>query len=209
MLRTTTSLVSAFLVLAAGLPAQDRQTPDDTAAARAGQQMMMPGMMGGMMGAMDGMAGPGGMMGMMGQQMAMMGAPGPGMLLRMRDALELTDDQVSRLEALQEEVSTARQQHMQPAMTAHRSAMEALQGEPADLQAYEESLREAAQHMVQAHVEMARFGTEAHGVLTPEQRQQLQEGMRMMRGMMDGPMMRGDRGDMMRRGGPDRDRPRR
>jgi len=140
-------------------------------------------MMGGMMG--QGMM-DSGMMQMMGKGMGMMatGGPGPSMILRMGDALGLTEDQRIRLQAIQEEHSGSTTGHMRSAMAAHQEAAEALRSDSPDFEAYEDALREAANHMVLAHTGMARAASEAREVLDAEQRGQLQ---RMMERMMERP----------------------
>lgn len=107
--------------------------------------------------------------------MAMMGGPHPQMLLHHQEALELTPAQVSQLEDLRQQAGEAVRPRMQPAMQAHMAAAQQLRGESPDLQAYEENLREAADHMVQAHVGMARVAMQAREVLTPEQQAELRE----------------------------------
>ncbi len=182
-----------MLFAASGLSAQDPQTPGQSPEAQMGMGQMMQMMGEGMMGS--------GMMQMMGQGMGMMpsGGPSPAMILRMGEALDLTDQQRTELEAIQEQYSESAQPHMTGMMEAHRSARAALESDPPDIDAYEEALREGADRMVQAHVAMARAAAEARDVLTDVQRQELQEGMQMMRGMMMG---QGQPGGMMGRGTP-------
>lgn len=156
-------------------------------------QMMMGGMDGmdmqGMQGVQGQMMGPG-MMGMMG---AMHG--GPDMILRSSQALALTPAQTEQLEALREQVRSEHQEHMQAAMAAHRKAAAALDGDEADLDAYTAALNDAADHMVVAHVAMARSTLDARGILTPEQRDKLGD---VMGDMHD---MDGMKGGKMRSGG--------
>ncbi|MEX2465528.1 MAG: Spy/CpxP family protein refolding chaperone [Gemmatimonadota bacterium] len=147
---------------------------------------MMPGMMGGMMG--SGMMDQG-MMQMMGQGMGLMatGGPGPAMILRMREALDLTEDQVARLEEIRSG-QEGQQPHMDAAMQAHREAAEALTGDAPDFETYEASIREAADAMVRMHVEAARAAVAAREVLSQEQHETLRGiGMGMMRSQMMGP----------------------
>lgn len=150
---------------------------------------MMQQMMQGMHGQMDGM----GMEGMEGQMMGsgmtgMMGGmhASPAMILRSADDLALTPDQTRRLEALQEEVRSGHQSHMQAAMVAHRQAAAAVEGEALDLDAYRVALDEAADHMVAAHVAMTRASLDAREILTPEQREKLPNMMGGMHGMHGG-----------------------
>ncbi|NIT86058.1 MAG: periplasmic heavy metal sensor [Gemmatimonadetes bacterium] len=181
MLTIATGLLLAATGLTAQMPGMHRP-PSDTVPGMMGPGMMMGGMMGqGMMGA--------GMTRMMGMGMMATGGPGPTMLLRMRDALELTDDQVSRLEAIREDHSGDHRAAMGSAISAHRRAAEALHGASPDFQAYEDALGEAADHMVRAHVTMARASVQAREVLTAEQRERLHSGMRMMQEMMGEPGM--------------------
>lgn len=121
---------------------------------------------------------------------AMMGGPPPHLLLQHREALELSAEQVTRLEALQERARETAMPHMQPAMQAHMAAAELLKGDSPDFEGYEAGVREAADHMVLAHVAMARVAVDARGVLTAEQAGRLDElGTAMMRGAQPG--MRG------------------
>lgn len=156
------------------------QAPDSVPSMGTTRGMMMGGMMGqGMMGS--------GMMSMMGEGTGMMatGGPGPVTLLRMRDELELTDEQVRHLEEVQERFHSETESHMTTMMSEHEQAAETLQGETPDLDAYQQSLQAAANIMVQFHVAMARAAAEGREVLTPEQLERLRgQGPQMMRGMM-------------------------
>ena len=123
--------------------------------------------------------------------MAMMGGPPPQMLLRQREALGLSADQVSGLEALETRARETAMPHMRPAMETHMTAGELLRGNAPDFQAYEATIREAADHMVRAHVAMARVAVDAGRVLTPEQRATLAElGRESMDGRENGMMGR-------------------
>lgn len=125
-----------------------------------------------------------GMMGMMGTQAS------PQMILRMRETLELTDEQVQRIEAIQGEMQKAHQPHMHAAMQAMQEAQRLLDPDSPDWDRYEAQLREATDHHVQAHVAMARASVDARNVLTAEQRERLGTGMKMMQGGMPGMMER-------------------
>lgn len=161
-------------------------------------------------------------MAMMAGHCPMMGGAAPMMLLHHADALDLSADQVERIETIRERTDGAA--HMQGAMAAHRQAAELMAGDQPDLARFEAKLQEAADHMVQAHTAMARASVEARTVLTPEQRDRLKDmdhaamgqrgamgqeamrgegmghggqghaGMAGMAGMMDCPMMRGMHG---------------
>lgn len=191
MIRRTVTVAMLMTLGASGAAAQRGgmrgQMPDTTPSMGMAHGMMMGGMMGqGMMGS--------GMMQMMGQGMGMMatGGPGPMTMLRLREALELTDEQVTRLESIQRDFQSTTQTQMSAATASHGAAAESLQGDPPDLEAYQRGLQGAANIMVQAHVAMARAAVEARGVLTPEQLERLRvEGTQMMHSMMGGYGWRG------------------
>lgn len=103
------------------------------------------------------------------QCLDMMGGAHPAMLLHAADSLGLSADQRTRLEALRDRANETATPHMQPAMQAHHAAAELLRGDAPDYAAYEAKLREAVDHMVQAHMAMARTNVEARQVLTAEQ----------------------------------------
>ncbi|MGM0669164.1 MAG: Spy/CpxP family protein refolding chaperone [Gemmatimonadota bacterium] len=135
--------------------------------------MMGNGIMGG---GMMGTRGGSGMMqgGMMQGGMMDMGmAGGAGMILSLEESLDLSEDQVQRLEEMQESIRDEVQQHTSQAMEAGQAAMEALQSDTPDLGTYEESLREAADHSILAHTAMARSDVEARQLLTAEQQKDL------------------------------------
>lgn len=119
--------------------------------------------------------------------MAMMsGAPPAAMILRAADALALTPEQRTRLEAIRTQADEAVQPHMQAGMAAHHKAMQALRGDSPDLAAYEAALKEAANHMLAMQVAAARAGIDARAVLTAEQRAKLADTTTMMHEMMCG-----------------------
>lgn len=173
------TMLSAMAV-SAQVSGQHRQMSDTTSAMGMAQGMMMGSMMGqGMMGS--------GMMQMMGQGMGMMATGGPGAtaMLTMRDALDLSDEQVSRLETIRDELATTVQPLMTAMMASHTAAAGALQGDTPQLGAYQQNLQTAANIMVQTHVAMAQAQVQARRVLTPEQRERLAvRGMQMMQGAM-------------------------
>ena len=196
-MRRTLAVLVALVLVAAPAAAQGHH------GARADSSRGM-GMMQGQSGMMQG-----GMMQMMhGQSGMMMGmVMGPGMILRMQGSLELTESQVEQLETLHDSVQSTMRQHMMQGMRVMHAASGMLASDSPDVEAYENQLREATNHMVLAHTVMARAAVEARQVLSPEQRQQLSLARQMMHemhpGMMDGGMRnRGmmDRG-MMNPGG--------
>ena len=178
-------LIAAVLILGAS----DLSAQVDGQGSGMGRGMMEGGMLGGMMG--NGMMSAE-VMDMMGHGVGMMatGGPGPETILRMGDALNLTAEQRSRLQAIQTEYTDSVLPLMAGVREAHESAAAALEGESPDFEAYERALREGAEQMVQAHVAIARAATEARDVLTDEQRERLRGGAQMMQGMM-GQGMRG------------------
>lgn len=155
----------------------------DTTPAAAPCPRAMGGM--GMMGMMHGRGMRGMMHGMKGQGAGMMGA-NPSMLLAQRDVLALTEDQVQRLERL-EEKQKGMMKGMHKGMMAVRSQMQdAMGAESPDMETYRSALEEMADQMVSHHMQMARFQQQVLDVLTSEQREKLQTGMQMMRHMMGG-----------------------
>lgn len=128
------------------------------------------------------------MMGMMMQMMPGMMMASPAMILRLREPLGLTDEQVRRLEEIQARTHDEHQRHMQAGMQSMREAAGILEADSPDLARYEVLFREGAGHHVPAHLAMARGIVEARAVLTPEQRSNLRFGTRMMQQMMPEPM---------------------
>ena len=190
---TRTMIAAAVLTGALAVPAGAQQHQHGKTGDQEPSMMMscpmMQQMMQGMHGQMEGMdmQGMRGQMtgpGMMGSVDAMHG--GPGMILRSSQALALTAAQTERLEALQERLRSEFQEHMQAAMAAQQEAAVALEGDAPDLDAYSAALREAADHMVVAHVAMTRATLDARGILTPEQREKLGDAMGGMHGMHGG-----------------------
>ncbi len=166
-------LVGAVSVPGAALAQGQHEHGDDEKESR---DMMGQGMMGG------------GMMGMMSSR-------GPSMILKQKEALELTEAQVQRLEALQKEVSEAREAHMKEMSPVKKQVGEALEGDKPDLSRYESALKKVADGHVRMQVDMARFSEQALEVLTAEQRSNVRYGMRLKGGMKCGEMMQG--GGMM------------
>ena len=155
------------------------------------EQGMMPmcSMMGGQaMAGHEGMMSGGGMAGM--NHGDMMGAALFGGV-----DLALTPDQNAKLGDLMGKAREEHQAHMQAAMSVQMGATPALAGTQPDLDAYRKAMREAADHMVQAHMAVARASVEARALLTPDQLAKLPEGAQLMNtmmcGMMGGTMMGG------------------
>lgn len=124
---------------------------------------------------------------------AMMGGPAPAMILHHSEELDLSADQVSRLEALRDRARTTAHPHMTQAMQAHAAAAGHLEGDQPDFDAYEAALREAADHMVQSHTAMARAAVETRQVLTADQQARFSQVSHSMGGGMAG----GEHGAMM------------
>lgn len=207
-LLSTLALVAALA--ASPLAAQGHGHAMQADSGAAGMMQGGAGMMGGMMQMMQRMHGQSGMMpGMMGGGMmgGMMGMSGPGMVLRLREFLALTDDQVSRLEALQDSATTEARQHMMQGMQAMRGASGLLAPSSTDLDAYAARLREAADHMVQARLAMARAGVASREVLTDDQLERLATAREVMQSMGAGGMNGGMMGSGMMGGGSARPDP--
>lgn len=200
-MRTTTTIAIALAasLVATPLLAQERSEQEEKEGMSRMHRMVEhhPGMMG-MMGHMPMM---GGMMGEKGmhrpRMMSMMIAgpgPAPRMLLHMKDALQLSDDQVSRLEEIRTNIQEERKTHTEAARAARKAAHEAMTGEGSpDVDTHEEHLREAADHHVQAHMAMVRAHQQARDVLTEDQRSNVEFFGQMM-GMMGRMMDRGGHG---------------
>jgi Spy/CpxP family protein refolding chaperone len=154
------------------------------------EQEGRPGMMACPMMQMHGSMMDEGMMGMMQLMHAQ-----PAMLLEAAEALDLTSEQTQQLTALRDRARPEHEQHQEAATAAHRAAAAALEGDAPDLDAYAAALGQASDHMVMGHVAMTRTALEARQILTPEQREKLQETMTGMHGMgggmMDHGMMQG------------------
>ena len=150
----------------------------------------------------DGERTQGGMMGMMEmmRDCPMMSAmmQGPDMALKHRSELGLTDAQAQRLQALRDGAKQSHMQAMQRMQALHREIAEASKGERFN----EAAVRAAFDRMGDLHTEMGvamlRTRQEARQVLTPEQRNKLEQmgsgmmgmgGMMRMHGMMGGGMM--------------------
>ena len=152
-----------------------------------------------------GMGGMKGMMNMM-ENCPMMGAmrESPQAVLKQREELGLTTAQVQRLEALQERTEQARMPMMERMQAAQQEIRSATEGERFD----EAAARAAFDQMGNLHTNMAvamlRTRDEVRQVLTPEQRNELQEMgggmmgmgggmnmMQMMEMMQNCPMMQG------------------
>ncbi|MFW6205697.1 MAG: Spy/CpxP family protein refolding chaperone [Gemmatimonadota bacterium] len=191
-MRKTLAVLAALALMAAPAMAQGHHGARADSSRGTGMMQGHPGMMqGGMMQMMHGQGGM--MMGM---------AMGPGMVLQLRESLELTDDQVTQLEALRDSAQATMRQHMMQGMQGMHAASESLSSDSPDLDAYETRLREAMNHMVLAHTAMAEAGVEARQVLTAEQRERLSLAREMMQEMRGGMMDRGMMNEgMMNQGG--------
>ncbi len=123
--------------------------------------------------------------------MGMMACPSPSLILRQKEALNLTESQVERLEAIQKEVAEARETDMGQVRPLHMQVMQALEGDEPDFSAYETALKELADHHVNMQVGMARASQRALELLSSEQRSNVRYGMRLMREMRSTGMMQG------------------
>jgi hypothetical protein len=124
-------------------------------------------------------------MDMMSGDMGMMSssAPGPAVLIRMGQVLDLTEKQITDLEVIQVELTDQRASHMPLVMAAHQQAADLIVDDETDLAEYEDTLREAMGHMISVHVSVARAALDARAVLTDEQRVRLEGAVAMMRHM--------------------------
>lgn len=112
--------------------------------------------------------------------------PGPRMLLAQREALNLSDQQVERLDKLQERMATVATQHRDE-MGALRDEFAALgASETLDVGRYEKLLRRNADLRVDLQVEQAKIGQEALAALDDQQRSNVRYGLRMQQMMHPG-----------------------
>ncbi len=116
--------------------------------------------------------------------------------LSLRESLDLTADQVTRLTALRVTSQAEAQQHMAAHMEGMQSAAKISESAAPDLSTYESELRAAANHMVLEHLGMARADAASRNVLTPTQRDRLMLARRVMKEMQAG-MMKEMRAGMM------------
>lgn len=147
---------------------------------------------------------PSGMMGA-GQGHAMMGSgmmggmsAGPSIILRQKEALKLSDSQITQLEAIQQELAEAREAYAERIRPLRSQAREALKGDDPDLSKYESALKKMAEEQVNVRVKSARAGQRAMQVLDAEQLSDLRYGKRLMSGRMGGggcSMMGSNKGD--------------
>lgn len=119
--------------------------------------------------------------------------------LSLRESLDLTADQVTRLTMLQTSSQAEMMQHMVAHTEGMQSAAVITESAAPDLTAYETALRAAANHMVLEHLAMARADADARAVLTPMQRDRLVLARRVMKEMHAG-MMTEMKAEMMKDG---------
>lgn len=190
---TLNLLIAGLLAAPYGAAAQNHH-PDEAGAKQemesaAGMMPMCHQMMSSMAGRGMGMGE--GMMGMMGSRaMGMMLSPR--VILMQKDALDLSDEQIERLESLQHRMDHGREPGMSQGHSMMQQLEKALDPENPDLETYESLLNQMADHHVQMQVQMARLGIEALDVLTADQREKVRYGMKLMHGMMGGMMMGGE-----------------
>lgn len=104
---------------------------------------------------------------------AMLSMLPPAALLASRETLKLTDDQVERLQKLQNEGTEDRQKAMGEIREEMQKAHEALQKEKPDLGAYGDAMKEASEHQIDQLVASLKAAMEARETLTDQQRAQL------------------------------------
>ena len=109
--------------------------------------------------------------------------------LSLRESLDLTAEQVTRLMALQASSQAEMANHMAAQMQGMQSAAAISESAAPDLTAYEAALRAGANHLVLAHLAMAHADADARAVLTPMQRDRLVLARRVMKEMHAGMMM--------------------
>jgi hypothetical protein len=148
---------------------------------------------------------------MMGMGFGLWAQPGPEFLLGQKDALNLSDQQVERLEQLRNELSEARANHIDRVRVLRQRVEEALSGEQPDLDLYQSALQSLADEYVAMQVETARDSQKALAVLNDTQRSyvrfavqamhQMGDDMWLYGQMMQGGMMQGGMGRWRGTGG--------
>jgi uncharacterized membrane protein len=130
-----------------------------------------------------------------GMKMDGMGMSSPKMLLKHGEALSLTPEQVADLEALQSDLSESRTSWKELAEAARERAAASLEAATPDLSAYEEALIEAETNLGRVRASVAVAAARAKALLTPEQREKLEDHCGLMGSMTDqgmgGSMMEG------------------
>lgn len=136
-----------------------------------------------------------GMMSMMGDCPMMQAMhESPAAVLRQREALGLSAEQVQRLEALQTRTEQAHPRMMQQMQAVHQEIRSATEGDRFDEAAVRAAYGRMAEFHTEMGVSMSRMRHEVRQVLTPAQLRTLEEqggGMMGMHGMMHGGMMGG------------------
>jgi Spy/CpxP family protein refolding chaperone len=203
----TLALPVALVLMAGPLAAQQQQQqqpppPPPPPAAAPGPRMGMRGM-GGMMG-MPGMMGMMGMQGPAGQ-VREVAAYAPRLLIARRQALGLSAEQVSRLEALAQEARQAADKAAAEARTHWDQLAEIWKQPTPDVNQVRSHAQAAMQAMQAARLAHLVAAAQAKAVLTPEQRGRVAgwvEARRMGMGMRQGWFNRSGRGMrfFMRRG---------
>jgi len=185
--RTALALMVGVVAGPTALTAQSHNPMEDSAAGPAGMGRdvtQMTGMCEQMSGRMGMMSGQG----MMGGQSMMSGpgmmGPQPMMLLKQREALGLSADQIERLEAMKERASVHRASRMTEMRRFDEDVAAATGEDTPDLARLETMLSKQAQGHVRMRVGQARMAQEALSVLTVEQRSNLRYGMQLMQSMM-------------------------
>lgn len=127
----------------------------------------------------------------------------PVAILHQREMLELSDQQVSRLEALRDSVRAIRDRGRTAMREAHEGGEGALGAGGIDIDAYRQSLRAAADRKVEHRVAVATAARDALQVLDEGQREKFLYGVRLMHRMRahhgPGHDDSGHRGDRERR----------
>jgi Spy/CpxP family protein refolding chaperone len=105
-------------------------------------------------------------------------------MLRLSGPLELSAEQVTRLEALKAAAAQEAMHHEHMATQSHHAALMAIHHGDIDLAAHEAKLKEAMNHSLMAQMGNATKLAEARQVLTAEQRSKLDFAMEALRAMM-------------------------
>lgn len=111
---------------------------------------------------------------------AMAFGPGPAMLLHQKEALDLTEEQASRLDSLRAAMHATLEEHRTGMQGVHEQMRGLAATEGPGLDRFRQLLRRMADARVELAVEVARTHRQAMGVLTEEQRSNARYGMKLM-----------------------------
>ncbi|MDN5870759.1 MAG: Spy/CpxP family protein refolding chaperone [Nitrococcus sp.] len=106
-------------------------------------------------------------------------------ILHQKDLLELSDEQVQKIQSIKKEMRKAAGGSHETIEQIHAKLEAALKGGKFDLSAYQAALKEAADYFVQARMQTARKAQEALQVLNQDQRTKFLYSMEVVHSWME------------------------